>query len=120
MRRKGIKIVSIIFTILRYFWIIMSYYASISFFIDSSTQPTSHGVGAGFLMGIVLIMIVGLVGVAFILNTAVIIMNAIDICKTKKENGKIWLSLTLLIINTCLFSCDLVYFYLMNNNFYVG
>lgn len=120
MRRKGIKIVSIIFTIFTLFWIIMCYSASISMFVDLSNPPTSDGVGAGFLLAIVLFMIIGMVGVTFALNTAAIIMNSIDICKTKKENGKIWLSLTLLIINICLLICDILYFILLENNFYVG
>ena len=115
MKRKGMKIASLILTIISFLIILFSYVITILIFISiNNMPPAEQGMnGAGFLLFILFIMIVAISLICFELSGACIIMNSIDLHKTKNEGNSIKVALIFLITNIFIFVMEIAYFPLL-------
>lgn len=100
MKRRGIKVASLISSIISGIIIFFIYFLTGLIYYDIFTTPSTgepNGMGILYLLGIIFMTAISfLIGD---LNIACIVMNAIDINKTKKEQGSIKRSVVFLILN---------------------
>lgn len=114
MKRKGIKIASLILTIISISIILFSYLTTALIFDGINNMPESEGPnGAALLLVFILIGIIMISLVSFELSGACIIMNSIDLHKTKNEGKSIKIPLTFLIINIIIVVLGIAYFPLL-------
>ena len=100
MKRRGIKVASLISSIISGIIIFFIYFLTGLIYYDIFTTPSTgepNGMGILYLLGIIFMTAISfLIGD---LNIACIVMNAVDINKTKKEQGSIKRSVVFLILN---------------------
>ena len=100
MKRKGIKIVSYILTISSGASILMAYCFTVLIFTILSKMPNDGEANYGaFFFLIVLIMLVYILMGVLEIAVAAIIMNAIDIKKSKREESKYTINKVFLTLN---------------------
>ena len=120
MRRRGIKRVSLILTIISVIILILACYWTISMYrnmaeMERPENELNFG-GIIYLFGVLALL--GMISINGTINVVLIILNSIDLKKTKREGNTIKYSLTFLLINIGLLVGDFLYFFLLNPELY--
>ena len=120
MRRRGIKRVSLILPIISVIILILACYWTISMYrnmaeMERPENELNFG-GIIYLFGVLALL--SMISINGTINVVLIILNSIDLKKTKREGNTIKYSLTFLLINIGLLVGDFLYFFLLNPELY--